>query len=318
VALIAFVLRKVDWGALGAVLTRLHFEWALAGWALSAFIFVGMTLRWQIFLRQQRILLPFTTVLSLTWGGQFFNSILPGSTGGDVVKIYQICRLAPDRKAAATATVFVDRVTALLALLVLAGISFALDPIPLGILSAGSISLKVILGVFVLGAILMAAAFWTMYRLFRSTRIAGRIIRTLVAVKDNLSFNRGFIAAVLLAFVIHLTNFSLAYLFSRALGISITYPQVLLMMPIVLFLVLLPITINGHGLRELLLIGYFTKMGVTLTGSSTHGVREIAIALSLLLVTNDLLWSIPGGIWYLVRFRGSGQPADPAKISDAV
>ncbi|MEY2562638.1 MAG: glycosyltransferase 2 family protein [Verrucomicrobiota bacterium] len=308
-------MRKVDWGALGAVLTRLHFGWALAGWTFTALIFVGMTLRWQIFLRQQGIFLSFGTVFSLTWAGQFFNSILPGSTGGDVVKIYQLCRLAPDRKAAATATVFVDRLTALLALLALAGISFALDPTPLRILSAGSISPVMLLGGLVVGVILMAAVFWLMFRLFRSTRLAGRVMRTLAAVKENLSLNRGFLAAILLAFAIHLANFTGIYLFARALGISITYPQMLLMMPIVLFLIMLPITINGHGLRELLLIGYFTEMGVTLTGSSSSGVREIALALSLLMVTNDLLWSIPGGIWYLVRFKTMAQPSDPAANS---
>jgi uncharacterized protein (TIRG00374 family) len=308
--------RKVDWGALGSVLNRLHFEWALAGWAVTSLIFVGMTLRWQIFLRQQGIFLAFGTVFSLTWAGQFFNSILPGSTGGDVVKIYQLCRLAPDRKAAATATVFVDRLTALLALLVLAAISFSLDPTPLRILSAGSISPTILLGGLVLGAILIAAVAWLILHLFRSTRLAGRVIRTLAAVKDNLSLNGGFLAAVFLAFAIHLANFSGIYLFARALGLSITFPQILLMMPIVLFLILLPITINGHGLRELLLIGYFTEMGVTLTGSPGRGVREIAVALSLLMVTNDLLWSIPGGIWYLLRFRSSAQPSDSTKISE--
>jgi len=305
----------VDWSALGTVLARLHLGWAVAGWSLSFLVFAGMTLRWQIFLRQQGILLPFTTVFSLTWAGQFFNSILPGSTGGDVVKIYQLCRLVPDRKAAATATVFVDRLSALLALLVLAGVSLVLDPTPLAILSTGSVTPAMLLGGFVVGVALMAAALWVMFRLFHSTRLAGRVVRTLAAVKDNLSLNWGFLAAVLLAFAIHLTNFTMAYLFARSLGISITYLQILLMLPIVLFLVLLPITINGHGLRELLLIGYFTEMGITLTGSSSSGVREIAIALSLVLVTNDLLWSIPGGLWYLVRFKPFAPRTDGARTS---
>ena len=82
------------------MLTRLHVGWAVAGWALSSLMIVGLAVRWRIFLRQQNIALPFLTIFSLTWAGQFFNSILPGSTGGDVVKIYQLCRLAPDRKAA--------------------------------------------------------------------------------------------------------------------------------------------------------------------------------------------------------------------------
>jgi hypothetical protein len=62
-------------------------------------------------------------------------------------------------------------------------------------------------------------------------------------------------------------------------------------------------TINGHGLRELILIAYFTEMGITVGRSGGSGVREIAIAFSLLLVADDLLWSIPGGIWYMLRFK---------------
>ena len=296
-------------------MTRLHFGWALAGFAVSFLIIVGLAVRWRIFLRAQKIELPFITIFSLTWAGQFFNSILPGSTGGDVVKIYQLCRLAPDRKAGAAATVFVDRLTALLALVVLAGISFVIDPAPLGILSTESLSPRMMLGWLLLALAVMVIVAWLMFRLIRSTHWGGRVIRTLAAVKDNLSFNWGFLAAILLAFAIHLANFSIAYLFARALGISITYLQILLMMPVLLFLVLLPITINGHGLRELLLIGYFTQMGITLSGHPESGVREIAIALSLLLVTNDLLWSIPGGIWYLVRLKAPARASDTGRLS---
>src|SRR3712207_9577460 len=65
--------------------------------------------RWEIFLQQQKLALPFGTTLALTWAGQFFNSCLPGSTGGDLVKIFQLCRFWPQRKAAAASTVVADR-----------------------------------------------------------------------------------------------------------------------------------------------------------------------------------------------------------------
>jgi glycosyltransferase 2 family protein len=295
-------LRKVDWGALGAVFTRLHPGWALAGWALTSLLIAGLALRWQIFLREQKIELPFPTIFSLTWAGQFFNSFLPGSTGGDVVKIYQVCRLVPDRKAAAAATVFVDRLSALLALLVLAIIAMVVDPVPLRVLSAQSLSARMLYWLLFLGVVALAGAA-VLFRKIRLTLWGGRLVRTLAAAKDNFNVNRSLWAAVFLAFAIHLINFLIAYLFARALGISITYLQILVIVPVVIFLVMLPVTINGHGLRELLLIAYFTQMGITLSGHPESGAREIAIAWSLILVANDLLWSLPGGIWYLVRFK---------------
>ncbi|HEX8280303.1 MAG TPA: lysylphosphatidylglycerol synthase transmembrane domain-containing protein, partial [Chthoniobacterales bacterium] len=111
-ALIVFIARKLNWAQLGSVLARIDWRWAAAGSILTGLLIGALAARWRIFLREQKIELTFGTVLSLTWAGQFFNSVLPGSTGGDVFKIYQLCRLAPDRKAAAAATVVVDRFSA--------------------------------------------------------------------------------------------------------------------------------------------------------------------------------------------------------------
>ena len=307
------MVRKVDWSAISALLSHLQLSWALSGWALSGFLIIGLALRWQMFVRQQEITIPFLTIFYLTWAGQFFNSVLPGSTGGDVVKIYQLCRLAPDRKAAAAATVLVDRLTALIALLAIAGGAFLIYPAPLSFLAVPALPATTILG-YGAGLLLLAAVgFWLLYRLLRSSRWGGRVFRTLEAAKTGLSLNRIFLTAILLSFAIHLINISVAYLFARALGISLTYLQILLMMPVVLFLVLLPITINGHGLRELLLIGYCSVLGVTVVGPYS-GVPEIVVAFSILLVTNDLLWSIPGGIWYMTRDRSANRSAkDQAK-----
>ncbi|MDQ6623566.1 MAG: ATP-binding protein, partial [Verrucomicrobiota bacterium] len=83
----------------------------------------------------------------------------------------------------------------------------------------------------------------------------------------------------------------------------ISYGQMVLMMPVVLFLMLIPITINGHGLRELLLISYFRYLGIVVSGSSDISVQDTAVALSLVAVANDLLWSLPGGLFYLIKFR---------------
>jgi uncharacterized protein (TIRG00374 family) len=302
VVLIVLVLRKVDWKSLASLLSHLDPRWALIGSTLSLFLIAGLALRWQLFLQQQRIQLPFTRIFSLTWAGQFFNSILPGATGGDVVKIYQLCRLVPDRKAAAAATVVVDRLSALFALLVLAGIALIIDPVPLHIFSAESFPTRTVawlLGFFLIAVLAAAISF----RAFRSTLWGGRLLRTLAAARSHLSLNPKVLAAVALAFTLHLLNFLIAYLFARALGMSTTYLQIAIIVAVVMLLIMLPVTINGHGLRELLLIAFFTQMSITIGESVENGVREMAVAFSLVLVANDLLWSIPGGLWYMARFR---------------
>lgn len=308
VALIIFVLRKLDWSELFQILGQLDGNWALAGCALTFLLVLGLSARWRIFLQAQGIDLPFGTIVSLTWAGQFFNTLLPGSTGGDMVKIYHICQLAPDRKAAAAATVLVDRVTALFALLLLAVAGLMINPIPLRVLAHSLVLGRTILWVSVaLGAALSVA--WFLFLAMRGTLWGERLLRTLSAARRSFVLDRRWMGAFLLALAMHLVLVIIAYLFARALGLSISYLQALVMMPVIACFVMLPITISGHGLRELLLIGYFMEMGVTLIGNAGSAVRETAIAFSLLLVANDLLWALPGGIWYSIRLKAARHEA---------
>ncbi len=299
------------------MLARLDLRWAIAGWAISFLIIAGLTLRWRILLAQQGLAVPARTVFALTWGGQFFNSILPGSTGGDVIKIYQLCRLAPERKASAVATIFVDRLAALIALLSLALLGFIFEPVPLKILAdegpgwTAPLVASIVLGLAFIGTL----ASWFAYYFLRRTSWLGRMQRMLAATKTHLAASPALAMVFLLALTVHLITFTVVYLFARSLGINITYTQIIVMVPVVLFLMLLPITINGHGLREVLLIGYFKHMGIGLSGAGVSGVQEIAVALSLLLVSNDLLWSLPGGIWYFAMFRRATPAAPRAPLS---
>ena len=314
VALIGFVLRKLDWRQVGALLEKTDPVWGFSGSALTLGLILLLALRWTLFLRRQSIPVPFPTVFSLTWSGQFFNSVLPGSTGGDFVKIFQLCRLAPDRKAAAAVTVVLDRFTALIALLCLAGFAFFRCPIswadfagvhrPSGrlLLIAGSVGGGMGLAV---GALLAT----------RSQVWLPRIARVIAAAKTSIAPSPALALAVVMSFAIHLLSFFIAFCFARSLGIGITYPQILAFFPVLLFLVMLPITVNGHGLREVLLIFYFGKLGVAIAGHPSPGVQETAIAFSALLVANDLTWSLPGGLWYFLRFRPAPpRPRDHADV----
>lgn len=293
------------------MLGRLNPAWAIPASCLAPVGFVALAFRWRIFLRQQGIDLPFGTVFSLTWAGQFFNTVLPGSTGGDVVKIYQLCRLHPDRKAAAAAAVVVDRFSALVALLVLVSLALAIDPVPLQAIGAIRISMQTFILWIAAVAFVIVLSAWILFLFLRSTHWLGRLQRTLAALKNNLVFNRNLFLAMLMSFGIHCFSFFVTFLFARSLNINITYFQIILIFPVVLLLVMLPVTVNGHGLREVLLIFYFSHLHIALAGNASIGTRETVVALSVVGVTNDMLWNLPGGLWYLLRFKRSSERIKP-------
>ena len=66
---------------------------------------------------------PLWTVLRLTFIGFFFNIVVPGLTGGDLVKAVMVARAHPERRAAAAISVLVDRLIGVLVLALMGAVT---------------------------------------------------------------------------------------------------------------------------------------------------------------------------------------------------
>jgi uncharacterized membrane protein YbhN (UPF0104 family) len=95
----------------------------LAGaWALLVIPFFVTAIRWRNLMRPQGINMPLGKCLQLTFVGQFYSIMLPGITGGDLVKIIYTARLTGS-KSKSFITIILDRVIGLVALMIIAGVS---------------------------------------------------------------------------------------------------------------------------------------------------------------------------------------------------
>jgi glycosyltransferase 2 family protein len=106
----------------------IHGFYLLAGFTiLLASVFITL-IRWYVLVRAQN--LPFTVSQAMRIGmiGYFYNTVLPGAVGGDIIKAAAIAR-EQSRRTIAVATVIMDRVIALWGLIwfvaVLGGIFWA-------------------------------------------------------------------------------------------------------------------------------------------------------------------------------------------------
>ena len=81
--------------------------------------------RWKSILRaRSENNIPLLGMLKITWIGQFFSSVLPGSVSGDLVKIIYIRKFEPHlSKQFLFASILIDRVMGLCGLIFLVGIS---------------------------------------------------------------------------------------------------------------------------------------------------------------------------------------------------
>src|SRR5262245_49047357 len=110
------------------VLNRDWTQFAL-GALCYGFTIVFASTRWWWLLIVNRLQVSWLEALRFTWIGLFFNNVVPGQTGGDLVKAIYIMKHCPGGRVPAMVSVLVDRVLGLASLALLGAIAvlFALD-----------------------------------------------------------------------------------------------------------------------------------------------------------------------------------------------
>jgi hypothetical protein len=99
--------------------------------SFSPIVYVITAYRWHALLAAVGIMLPLARTFVLNMVGAFYNTFMPGSTGGDLLKAYYASKQTP-HKMRAVMTVIIDRILGLLALVLMGGTMaayeyFALD-----------------------------------------------------------------------------------------------------------------------------------------------------------------------------------------------
>lgn len=114
---------KLDFSLLGDL--QQHPVAVLTACLLSVLNFFLISIRWKSILRSRSpVSLPNLGLLKITWIGQFFSSVLPGSVSGDLVKILYVQKYDEIfSKKFVFATILIDRVMGLCGLILLVGLS---------------------------------------------------------------------------------------------------------------------------------------------------------------------------------------------------
>ncbi len=309
--LLALLLWRV--GAQQTVDRLLHMDplWFALGVALY---FLGVWLRawrWQGLLRALDLHVSLGLLTNLYFVGMFFNVMLPSGVGGDVVRIYE---LSKDGRGAANATssVLMDRATGLVTLMAQALITlivaWAVWP---GIIQP-SVALAII--VISVGTLIGTVGLLGADYLRRWLRVVpglGHWMDKPGIHRFAESFNsyRGsaLYRALAVSFLFNLQLVAVNYCLGLALHISLPFVYYLLFVPIVSFVLSLPISWGGLGARETAYVILFTSVGVP---------SDQALALSLAFYAVNLLTGAVGGVLYLMAgIRGAREDTAPAETA---
>jgi len=254
IALLSYVLYTADWQHVRMLLHQLHPAWLVASLATVP-VMVGLSVwKWQILLASRGYHPGFGLLMRIYITGQFYNYLLPTSSGGDVVRAVLLHRRIHHAKAA-LGSIIVERFTglAVLIVIVLAAIAMApglwRDPWLLLLVLAGS--------AMACGAMLIIIS----RRLTRlAQRLLGRFAPAQKFLAKLLSFQhslweyrqypRALAAAMALSAGFHIAAVLGVWFACLAFGESVSLLSQFIVVPLVLIVTLLPITLGGIGLWE--------------------------------------------------------------------
>jgi uncharacterized membrane protein YbhN (UPF0104 family) len=269
--------------------------------------------RWLILLEVQGIVISYWRSLRILLIGMFFNLFLLGSTGGDIIKIFLIMREAPDKKAGALLSVFIDRVVGVLALAAVSSVVILLrwdDLMKHEVTRYGVFTAAVILG----GSIGFIFAAWLTGRLDLATKLPrwlparDKIAEAAGAFVEYARAGKSVGMAFLLSIPAHLLMFSTFWFGAKAFAAGLNLLGIYCVMPIVATVTALPISVGGAGLRE----GLFIKI----LGALYATPEPIATLVSLSGFMMQVFWSLVGGAIYL-SYR-STEPTSLAEMEKSV
>lgn len=125
--LIAWVIHNAGWDNITSALTNIDRGGVTYGVAIMLVANVIAMLRWHMLMRSVKLDSTAWGAVRLGFIGLFFNNVMPGLTGGDIVKAIYLTREHPKQRTGAVVSVVVDRIIGIIALTLIAAVVIPFD-----------------------------------------------------------------------------------------------------------------------------------------------------------------------------------------------
>jgi uncharacterized membrane protein YbhN (UPF0104 family) len=281
VGLLGWLAWRTDWVQIAQALRHLRLELGLAAVGLYVLIQLVSSVRWQLLARPLGFHQSLGRFTSYYFIGMFFNLVLPTSVGGDVVRAWYLDGKSGQRLNAFL-SVLVDRASGLMVLLMVACGGVLLVPLPLPAWVTASVWACAAGSVVGLAA-LPVALHWT-------SRFA-RVRRLAAGARTYLRYPGLVVGTAGLSLVVQSANVVLVWLVGLAMDAPVPGAYYWILVPMVSLLTLMPVSVNGMGIRE----------GSTVLLLAPLGVSEsTALCLAVLWFAVVSAASLVGGAVYLV------------------
>ncbi|MCI0463436.1 MAG: flippase-like domain-containing protein [Gemmataceae bacterium] len=290
-ALLGVVAWRTEWGDVAEAFARLRLELWLAAVALLALTQIVSALRWRLIARALGFERSLGQLTGIYYIGMYFNLLLPTSVGGDVVRAWYLDG-GSGRRLAAFASVLLDRLSGLLVLLALACVALVLTPLDLPVWVPWFVWGTVLCAVLGMAALPLLAG--------RGEKAASRR-RRLRAALSVIRSPRVLAGTTLMSLWIQVANVVLVWLVGLAIGAPVPGTYYWIVVPMVSLLTMLPVSVNGMGVRE----------GAMVLFLAPFAAEGTATTLALLWFAVYAFTSLAGGFVYFFSRQPSAVSYQP-------
>ena len=299
VALLAVLFTRVDVNRLWHSARQASLPWLLVALVLYFVTIVAATWRWKLLLNAQDIRLDGRFLLGSYLVATFFNNFLPSNIGGDVIRIRDSAKAAGS-KTLATTIVLTDRVIGLIGLVLVAAVGATAGsatagraPSPIwpswlwaGFVVAAGASAPAVLAPAGLTRLLQPLTAlhpeWIGERIDKLTSALERF-RDRPTALGGCFLGALFVQGALVVFYLSVVH---------ALHIDVRMVDLAVIVPISFVVQMLPVSVNGFGVREATFSLYFARLGVPI---------ESAVLMSLVAAALMMVFSLSGAGVYVAR-----------------
>ncbi len=311
VGMIAYLVRsgKVDFGALRVVLASPTMMAADLGTWLACSIALSV-IRWRLLLGAIGCRVSVPKAVAIQMIALFFNVVVPGNIGGDVLKALYVARTeGPEKRAPLLLLVFVERFVGLSGLVAIAGL-FMVARLDVLWADPAFRPMVTVVGFFLAGFLFAPALAvvvvrrhgdWVESKIPTSSKL-GALLSRFVAAARLVSSRPGVLLGALgISMVLHAVGFLLFVFFTKRLtGQDVSYGAIASIYPTGLLSMMLPVAQAGLGVGHVAFDRLFAAVGLT-GGATVFNVFMLGQ------LTPSLLGVVP-----YIFLRSSLPKSDPA------
>lgn len=287
-----------------------NLKWLFLGLLITGIAPLCATIRWGLLIRTQGIHLTWKRITELYFIGNFFNLVMPGSVGGDVVKVFYILKDAGKQKTGAFLSVAMDRCLGLISMISIATFFIVAryqwlmqTPVSAGITATVALILGTSTCVIVLVSIV--SAFNLAQRLPHWLPGRAKIIELSSAFLLYGKNWKTTLWGIAISIPSHFALFTSFWCATQALGLGVSFIDICTLMPIVNTITSIPISVSGVGVREAL----GKRLLYALCGVAPADA-VVATEMAFLCI---VFYSLVGGVFYLFYKSSHGMvPSEDA------